>query len=344
MSEKSRRTGTRLSKGLRIGLLCLATLAGDTITTDHIAALEQQREKAVAAPVYPHRCFNAPLPVRKPKQTQPQPLRLTADSRGVFTQDTLNTVALADKAIGAMVRVEYLAPSPDNPKVTQLVRASGFLTSDPQGKQIALVAAHTVAQPNWAAIVMSDNYGTRAHITGGCYIYERDGVFGDLGTYPPAKQGEKPLLQTIDLAILRISRHLGKTSLALSSESPKRGDWAFFANYQNGEQHSYNGVVVATPSPYNIYLTGVEPSRKPELSAYTIQHGASGGVVLSPRLTVEGMSFAGSPSTPAIWQAAQKHNNVVANIPAGPDSGYVPTPAWVLDRDYIKTAIEQGNY
>ena len=141
-------------------------------------------------------------------------------------------------------------------------------------------------------LTITSDDGKETHPDAGCYIFENEGSFN-------VPEGAVDY----DIAVLRLSKPIGLTSLKLAAHEAKRGSWVTFMNYQStsepGYPANYSGIVTEN-SVYNglDFVTGTRALPTPvKVGAYDANHlvgGASGGPVISEAGTVVGTSTNGA--------------------------------------------------
>lgn len=299
-------------------------------------------DTAVSKKVAVERCFDQPLPKTKPAHLSTPPestaisLHYNPSSKFLSEAPAIDE-SLRQKLIDSNVRI----------KAGDL-KGSGFITKAPDGSEVAITAAHVISVDDLSQITIHDSQGQTTTASDACYIYEAQGAFTDLDSTYTEK--DRSGLEDVDLAILRLAKPLGSTPLKIASSFPNRGTWVEFVNSQGHFDAEYpaeyTGLVVSQPNSRDLALTGLEPWQKDidGESAYSIEPGASGGLVASVRTgEVVGISYGGSKgyntaeSTSALY-------GVQFNAPVGHETGIIPVEADIVGAEVLHHALASTRY
>lgn len=273
------------------------------------------------------RCFDTPLPSNTPSRQPGSPPKLSFSvTDGRVKGDPILTPEIQTKLEDANVTVS-----------DGKYNMSGFTTTAPDGSQVIITAAHGLASSKLDKFTVSNKKGEEAKVAKGCYVFESDGVYGDLFA-------ENDKMEKTDFAILRLTQPLGSTALRLADKRPERGDWVTFVNskgaYTVQNPARYNGIVAAT-TPTNVVdwqaLTGVQPWRKSITGerSYIAEDGASGGMVVNPNSAeVVGISIHGGRGHYGA-EATAGIFGINFDIPVGSSTGLLPTTAGIVGADVI---------
>ncbi|HET9850617.1 MAG TPA: serine protease [Candidatus Saccharimonadales bacterium] len=233
-------------------------------------------------------------------------------------------------------QVESAAVRIDGP----VYEGSGFLTYDAEGDEVAITAAHVIADEPIKKVIVRDSVGEGSHITGGCYMFESNHRFRALGAKINMTN------HYIDVAVLRLSKNIGLSTLKLAAKEPKRGDWVFFKNFQELAKPktpvTYAGLVSSYESypPRMEVTTGLQYWRR---GSDTIEAGASGGPVVNRLGEVVGTSVGGEYpfglpyDSPGVLEALDSIR--IKGIKTSHKTKLTPVDALVMPNALIREAL-----
>lgn len=255
-----------------------------------------------------------------------EPLHFATDAQtGALTGNPGYDQEALAQVRGAIVKIET---------DTNTDTGSGFITTDPDGKQVIVTAAHVVGEHELSSIVMTDIAGRQTTPTHGRYIFEGQGALSE---------GLVINFPEIDLAVLRPQDPLGDTSLRIGTLAA-RGTWLDMMNYQGkvafDQPHTYKTIALTNrPGTTNLALSGVEPERKHEPPASYIAHGGASGSVMfdAQRNEVAGVACFGG--TRLLRSQDLDALKVSFDQPLGEISGIYALPLRFVDPAYIHEAI-----
>lgn len=349
MSERVRRS---VKPWLAL-LLCSVAMAGCTEKTNadqpyydeysySAPATPNASPSPVAPELYPEgvafnglkACFTKPPtePVKSETTKWDSYIELTPDPNTGSVVGNPGPLApnVEKKVQGALVEIED-----DNG------RGSGFLVAP----DIAVTAAHV---PDSINGTVTDSKGRVAHIKGGCYIHQDKGK-------PANLQGETAV--SLDIAVLRLDRKIGSSTLKIASAPAERGSWVTFVNAQGAftPQHPavYNGLALTSDTDKEgaSVLAGIDPRGSDDLESYIADGGCSGGPLVNRQGDVVAMSYA---SVTAPWDDKVRQNiehslplNYGAILPEGVSQSswnWYADPTRIITTPFINLALSSQNY
>lgn len=306
------------------------------ITTLALAACHQPehgvitRQEPTSSPaIKPLRpCYETSIQAQLPKseETKLPPLKLQQNDAGVTRGDPgMLAPNIREKVSGAMVK--FFDPF-----------STGFLLKP----DLVVTSAHGVYTKNIRTIDLTDSKNNLGQVIDGCYIYETNGRQAN----PLDEKGAG-----IDIAVLRLAKPIGTSTLSLATTELHQGDWATFLNYQNRRPvdypAEYNGVALAD-KPHiggNILLTGIQAWRNCEprrhaASECSIDNGASGGPLLGWATgDVFGISVRGTDAG-RLNKTSMLEYGVVPQFDTEAGTGNMPRIAYTTGAHAIKLAVD----